>query len=335
MKPITIAGGGLAGLALGVALRQRDVPVTVLEAGSYPRHRVCGEFISGVSNSELEALGISDCLAGSVQLHETAWFDAQGRLLSATLPESARGLSRYDLDQRLADRFCVLGGVLQDGTRLDRDAEGVVWANGRQKQPSKWMGLKAHYAGLTLESDLEVHFGDHAYVGLAKVEDDRVNVCGLFRREQSLPGGEVLVQALHDATLGGLARRLAAASLVPGSLKGVSHFSLGWQTHADDTRARIGDAAVMIPPFTGNGMSMAFQSALLASEPLLAWSAGYVDWPQTVVTLGARHQERFASRLRWARLMQSVLMNRSGRKLAAWLIKRQWMTFDSLYRKVR
>ena len=57
-QEITIAGGGLAGLALATALRHREVPVTVLEAGYYPRHRVCGEFISGVSQETLENLKI-------------------------------------------------------------------------------------------------------------------------------------------------------------------------------------------------------------------------------------------------------------------------------------
>ena len=46
-KPIQIVGGGLAGLTLGIALRKKEIPVAIFEAGNYPRHRVCGEFISG------------------------------------------------------------------------------------------------------------------------------------------------------------------------------------------------------------------------------------------------------------------------------------------------
>ena len=50
MREIEIVGGGLSGLSLGIYLRRRGVPVRILEAGAYPRHKVCGEFVCGVSN---------------------------------------------------------------------------------------------------------------------------------------------------------------------------------------------------------------------------------------------------------------------------------------------
>ncbi|MCB9898586.1 MAG: NAD(P)-binding protein, partial [Planctomycetes bacterium] len=55
-RPITIVGGGLAGLTLGIALRRHDVPVLLDEAGRYPRHRVCGEFVNGRGREVLRAL---------------------------------------------------------------------------------------------------------------------------------------------------------------------------------------------------------------------------------------------------------------------------------------
>jgi 2-polyprenyl-6-methoxyphenol hydroxylase-like FAD-dependent oxidoreductase len=51
--PVTIVGGGLAGLTLGIALRQHNVPVQLHEAGHDPRHRVCGEFTSGQALADL------------------------------------------------------------------------------------------------------------------------------------------------------------------------------------------------------------------------------------------------------------------------------------------
>ena len=74
-RPIHIVGGGVAGLALGIRLRQLDVKTRISESGTYPRHRVCGEFISGRGVKLLRELGVFDAfLRGGGKLAETMKF---------------------------------------------------------------------------------------------------------------------------------------------------------------------------------------------------------------------------------------------------------------------
>src|ERR1700690_1583706 len=104
-QPITIVGGGLAGLALGAALARKGVAVSLLEAGLLPRPRVCGEFISGLKSDTLARLGLAPHLRDATPNRTTGWH-AGGRLRwSAELPEPALGLSRPVLEARLIQDF--------------------------------------------------------------------------------------------------------------------------------------------------------------------------------------------------------------------------------------
>lgn len=346
MKPVMIVGGGLAGLSLGIALRQRAVPVTLLEAGTYPRHRVCGEFISGIQEEALQALGIADLLAGAERPRETAWYEGEHAFFKGHLPERAYGVSRYFLDEALAERFCALGGELLTGRRFAGDdaAEGTVLAGGRNARTAKdspegWVGLKAHFGGLEALADLEVHFGDGAYVGVTRVEGGWSNVTGLFWRgaissDASGGAGNALRKAVAEAGMAALGKRLDRAQLREGSLKGLNRFELGWQP-AFGRGVRIGDAAAMIPPLTGNGMTMALQGALAALEPLRAWSAGLADWATTEQAVAETQRRLFGGRLRWAAALQAILMRPLLRKCCAASLRHGWVSFETLYRKVR
>src|SRR5438270_11857207 len=96
-RSIEIIGGGLGGLALGLALRRADVPVTLFEAGDYPRHRVCGEFITGLAASTIERLGLGPALSGALLHREVAWFHQGHSVQIQPLPAPAFGLSRHTL----------------------------------------------------------------------------------------------------------------------------------------------------------------------------------------------------------------------------------------------
>ena len=128
-KSITIVGGGLAGLTLGIGLRQRNVPVTILEAGNYPRHRVCGEFISGRGQGTLRRLGLLEPVerSGAVAAQTAAFFSMTQAGQPHPLPEKALCISRYVLDAMLVKRFQQLGGVLVENQRYPGEFdEGFV-----------------------------------------------------------------------------------------------------------------------------------------------------------------------------------------------------------------
>jgi len=332
-EPITIIGGGLAGLSLGIALRKRSLPVVIHEASTYPRHRVCGEFISGVSDETLRALGISEALADAECLTTAKWHDAATCL--GTLKVTARGISRWRLDLRLRDQFLEAGGILKTHSRTTQSGD-VVWAAGRPKQPSKWVGLKCHFSNLPLGSDLEMHTGGNGYLGLARIEGARVNVCGLFAA-QSLAqirdkGAGRLVQMLRHGGLHTLADRLEAADPDEESFCGVAGFGFGRQKSVGFA---LGDAACMIPPFTGNGMTMAFEAAECAIAPLEDFAAGRTTFAEASEQARRAQTQRFQRRVAMAGMIHPLLTSRWGMFLATGLARQRLVPYAWLLRLVR
>lgn len=118
-RSIEIVGGGLAGLGLGLGLRRAGADVTVFEAGSYPRHRVCGEFISGLGETTIARLGLQPLLADAQRLDEVEWYFGGRPTRRQQLPSPALAVSRYVLDARMAEAFIAAGGRLRTATRVE------------------------------------------------------------------------------------------------------------------------------------------------------------------------------------------------------------------------
>jgi flavin-dependent dehydrogenase len=317
-KPIQIIGGGLAGLTLGIALRKREIPVTIFEAGNYPRHRVCGEFVSGHGLEIINALGLKDKFldAGAIEARSSTFFSGKPGLPVRQLPSPALCLSRFVMDKLLADEFQNLGGELRAGARWqDELGEGIVHASGRKSQPVangwRWFGLKAHARNVFPVADLEMHVFKNGYVGICKLAAGEVNVCGLFRRngsESSQSHGFDLLRG-NPGTI--LHERLAHAEFDEKSFCSVAGLSLKPHRASEKSEVCIGDALTMIPPVTGNGMSLAFESAQLAVEPLAAFSRGEIAWNDAREKIARACDEQFSRRLRWASRLQQFLLSSS------------------------
>jgi flavin-dependent dehydrogenase len=337
-QPVEIVGGGLAGLALGLALRHRDVPVAVFEAQAYPRHRVCGEFIAGLNASTVAQLGLAPLLDDALRLREVAWYRLNRRIQTRQLPAPALGISRHRLDARLAEAFVVAGGELRIHTRTNLDAgpEGRVFATGRRVRRSRWFGLKLHAHGLTLCGDLEVHLADQAYVGLSSIEDGKVNVCGLFARRAIFPGGmgfpgpDLLVRYLEAVGLADIVRRLREADVDEASFCAVAGMSFAVEPSRPN-RISLGDHFSQTPPYTGNGMAMALQSAALALDPLTDWSRGKSSWAATVATVDRSIRHRFRRRLATAGALHPFLLDPRRQRWLSLALRARLLPFRALY----
>jgi 2-polyprenyl-6-methoxyphenol hydroxylase-like FAD-dependent oxidoreductase len=336
-KPITIVGGGLAGLTLGIGLRQRGVPVTIWEAGRYPRHRVCGEFISGNGQAVLERLGLLARFeqAGAVHARTVMFVCGTNRSPVRQLAAPALCLSRHAMDALLAETFQQFGGELLVNTRWTAGEfrEGVVQAAGRRTQAAeknpRWFGVKAHVSRtspVNLEADLEMHLSPDGYIGVNRINGGEVNVCGLFRVRQGnrQPGskpdwlrGEV-GSLLHE--------RLGPSEFVPDSFCSVAGLQLKPQRAAAKKECCIGDTLTMTPPVTGNGMSMAFESAEMAVEPLTAYSQGKLNWTQAQQQIARRCDAAFSRRLVWARFLQWMMISPALQgRLGSILLRSDWL----------
>lgn len=333
-KPIRIIGGGLAGLTLGIGLRQKGIAVTVCEAGSYPRHKVCGEFISGRGQEVLRRLELMDKLtkAGSIEA-STAMFLAdrtQGPVRPVNPP--ALCLSRFTMDALLARFFRELGGELHEQSRWQEPfGEGIVRASGRRAHARQhgwiWFGLKVHARNVGLGADLEMHCRKNGYVGLCRLPGGETNICGVFRRR---PSSEAHSQNWRELLLGSkgtvLRERLGPATFDETSFCSVAGLGLHPQRASALNECCIGDALTMIPPVTGNGMSMALEAAELTIAPLTDYSRGTVAWPDAWRAVAQACDERFAQRLTWAKWLQKLmLMPGLCSPFAAAALRSEWL----------
>lgn len=332
-RTITIAGGGLAGLTLGILLRRENVPVRLIEAGDYPRHKVCGEYLSGGGVAVLERLGVVERLnrSGATRSRDVQFFTERAASSRIELPEAALCCSRHLLDETLAEEFRRLGGDLRTRQRVQEnewDHEGMVRATGRRAAMRvggwRWFGLKAHARNVPTDgAGLEMHFHSRGYVGVCRIERDRVNVCGLFRAR----AGDTPSHAwLRGEPGSALANRLAGASWIEDSVCSVGGLRVDPAPVDPAGPPSVGDAFSMIPPLTGNGMSLAFESAELAVAPLRHYAANELSWPDCSAAIHRAQRGRFDRRLRFAGRLQRFAL----RPTATALFVRMAGTFPRL-----
>ncbi|MDQ6708086.1 MAG: FAD-dependent monooxygenase [Acidobacteriota bacterium] len=267
--PVRVIGGGPAGASAAIAARIEGAAVEIFEKSSFPRHKVCGEFLSPEIAGILDGLGVwpaFEALAPprisrvhlAIERSEKRW----------PLPERAYGLSRFALDDLL------LRHAIEKGAHVSREncknpnrgsPYATVIAHGRRASApsgSRLFGFKAHFTGPASDA-IDLFFFRGCYLGVSAIENGATNVCGLAP-ESLLRARNFEVESLF-ALSPLLAERLAPLTramqwLITGPL--IYRDSFHAQTSPGEYLA--GDALGFVDPFTGSGLLAAFTTGGMA-----------------------------------------------------------------------
>lgn len=341
-RELVIIGAGPAGSSAAAVLAQAGVDVLLLEQQRFPRHKVCGEFLSPETRRSLRRMGLYAVIeALSPALIERAKLVSPvGLAVPITLPDRAWGVSRFAFDPTLAAAAEQNGADLRtghtatavaqmnegfevalhsQGQRLMIQARAVITACGRHSRPAlpprsrsnqeTNVGLKRHYEGISMPAQVELYFFAGGYAGVSPIENRRVNVCLLVSRSVLIQAGKTIDSMLQWAARQNpaLARRLSEGRPIPGTEAVVAPVDTHRSARPWDGTACLGDTAVMIPPLCGDGLAMALRSAELCAPLAVDFLRGrlsLVDWE---AAYRAAWQTAFGQPVRVARYLQSVL----------------------------
>lgn len=116
-EKIAVVGAGPAGASAAIRLAQNGFRVTLVEREKFPRHKLCGEFISPECLAHFRELGVLDEMlaAGGERIAKTVFYEPGGK--SVSVPSEwffqggagALSLSRAEMDFRLLERAGNVG----------------------------------------------------------------------------------------------------------------------------------------------------------------------------------------------------------------------------------
>jgi flavin-dependent dehydrogenase len=295
-----IIGGGLAGLCLAIRLAKESKDVALFEKQSYPFHRVCGEYISNETLPYLKTLGFDPFEFGASKIEKLLVSSVNGTVLNSDLDLGGFGISRYLMDQKLAEiakshgvkvhESCHIQDVNREkGSYLIKDKKNtsyrvkkLIGAQGKRStldstlkrsylnKRSPYLGIKYHIK-FDQDADLiALHNFKNGYCGISKIENDTYCLCYICENEELKKHGSI--EALEKNSLmqnSYLKDIFTRAEFLFEKPIAINEISFAKKSTESFGIGMVGDAAGMIAPLCGNGMAMAIHSSKLLADCIL------------------------------------------------------------------
>lgn len=304
---VIIVGGGLAGLTSAIHISKLNFKVLLIEKNTYPKHKVCGEYVSNEILPHLDFLGFNPFKYGAKSISKFQLTTHNNKSIEAQLPLGGFGISRYEFDFQLYQLALNVGvEVLHDivnTIKFESDtfqietksnpiltSKIVIGAYGKRsnldvqlqrafiKKKSSYLGVKIHVSGEFPEDKVALHNFKGGYCGVSKVENNHINLCYItnykaFKNHKDINTFNKEVVFKNEAL------KTIFKNSKPQFEKPLTISQISFETKSpvENHIMMCGDTAGMIHPLCGNGMGMAIRSSQLASELIIDYLQGKIE----------------------------------------------------------
>jgi flavin-dependent dehydrogenase len=280
-----IVGGGPAGLASAIALRQKGLDVLVADALRPPIDKACGEGLMPDAQEDLAALGVQLTAQDGAAFDGIAFLSERHHAEARFAHGTGIGIRRLHLHSLLVARCEQLGVRLAWGTRISvaqnqpllldgepciyRYAIGADGQSSRVRQSiglgegkilSRRFGTRCHYRINPWTRMVEVHWGDLGQAYVTPVGPEEICVATVARDPA------VRMEAALKS-LPSLRARLEGADQL-STLRGALTTTRKLGRVTAGNVALTGDASGSADAVTGEGLALSFRQALLLAEAI-------------------------------------------------------------------
>jgi flavin-dependent dehydrogenase len=282
---VFIAGGGPAGLATGIAIRQRGLRVVVADSARPPIDKACGEGLMPNTVVSLRELGAKLCPGDAIPFRGIRFINEELAAEGAFIDSYGLGIRRTSLHKALVERAVEAEVQCLWGERVTRIARGEVWlglrrvrcrwivaADGQNSQVREWAGLdrgqpqetrygfRQHFRVAPCTDFVEVHWGSNCQIVVTPVRPDEVCLV-VTSRSPRMRLKEALLQFPE------IARRLRAVSPITKDLGAITALRVLHRVYRGHV-ALVGDASGSVDSLTGEGLGLAFRQAEALAEAI-------------------------------------------------------------------
>ena len=341
---IAIIGGGLAGLSLSIQCANAGYSALLFEKETYPFHKVCGEYISNESFPFLEKLGVPLTIWELPSITDLNISAPNGSSYQFALPLGGFGVSRFKLDECLY-QLAVSKGVtvltstkVQDinftlnrfeiitdtgsyqsniaagsfGKRSNLDIHlSRPFAKAKPNALNNFIGVKYHIRYPHPTNQIALHNFENGYCGISEVENGECCLCYLTTADNLKKSGNN-IRVMEEKILSKnpfLKHIFNNAEFLYQKPLTISQISFQKKSQIENHLLCIGDAAGMITPLCGNGMSIALHGSKIAFQNIDYYFKNKQNRAVLESAFEKQWQKQFANRIFVGRTIQRLFGN--------------------------